>query len=620
MGESAIHTQNFLSATIAKTFSYNPKLTNMKEPALPTSTLQRLCCYFVKSLPLWLGLSFTVPAFSQSAPAKLAGYLNTLAPHIEGRLALETVAVLQKYWRHAGNQDFNLCMDYLASKLAAGGYATNDAVFRLTVKDTLLEEEKAWQPFEAELRVIAPLDTILHTISNTKMTLCINSHSTPPRGVSGEVVFVDRLASIAPGSLQGKIAYTHAPPQRHFEAAVVKGGAWGILSSHLPAYNRAAEHPASISMSAIPYRDTPQAFGFKLSYGSQTLLDTLLQKGPVRAQAKVLTQFTPKLVREVVAEIIGKERPQEKVMLLAHVDEPGANDNASGSATLVEMALALRDAIAEGKMPQPGRTVRMMWLEEIAAVLRWQKSAPREFQQIKAAFALDMAGEDVSKTGGAFLIEKFPDPSAIWTRPPDTHTEWGEGEVSQEKLRGNYLSDLLFAACELRAQQTPWPIKTNPYEGGSDHVPFVHAGIPAVLAWHFTDVFYHTSGDEIDKVSPQEMANVGATLAATALFLAECDSRDALEVLGLLEKRAARRMENEMQNSRAALERAQDKSPAFVEEEKILRAWEKWYSEAFASVLALPVQPPSSALSQAVANAQINFSKSTNKNLQRLRK
>lgn len=545
-----------------------------------------------------------LPALVQAQPAKLAHHLNTLAPMIDGKLAYETVAVLQKYWRHAGNQDFNLSMDYLASKLAAGGFARDDARFRLIVKDTLLENEKAWQPFEAELRLVAPFDTLLHSLAQTKMTLCINSHATPPRGVIGEIVLVDTLKSIARASLQGKIAYTHKPPQRYYETAIVQGGALGLLSSYLPAYNRAAEHPASISMSSIPYREAPAAFGFKLSYGTQVLLDSLLRKGVVRAHVKVLAQFQPKLVREVVAEVVGKEKPQEKVMLLAHVDEPGANDNASGSGALVEMAIALREAIAANKLPQPARTVRMMWLEEVTAVLRWQKSAPREFEQVKVAFALDMVGENVAKTGGSFLIEKFPDPSAVWTRPPDAHTEWGQGKVDLEKVHGNYLNDLLLAACELRARQTPWVIKTNPFEGGSDHVPFVNAGVPAVLAWHFTDVYYHTSGDELDKVSPQEMANVGVSLAATALLLADCNEADAREILSLLETRALWRMENEVGNSRNALRDAADKNAARVEEEKNLRAWEKWYLEALASVSTLPTAQTSPKLSELIKQAQ----------------
>ncbi|MEK7729132.1 MAG: M28 family peptidase [candidate division KSB1 bacterium] len=584
---------------------------------MPTSSSKS----FFTKLAFSVAYLLTLPqAFTQTAPTKLAQHLHTLAPMIDGKLAYETVAVLQKYWRHAGNQDFNLCMDYLASKLRAGGYVEGDPRFRLIVKDTLLEKEKAWQPFEAELRLVAPRDTLLHSLASAKMTLCINSHATPPRGVIGEIVFVDTLANIAPASLQGKIAYTHASPQRYFESAVVQGGALGLLSSYLPAYNRAAEHPASISMSAIPYRDTPRAFGFKLSYGSQMLLDTLLQQGPVRAQVKVLAQFSPKLVREVIAEIVGDEKPEEKIMLLAHVDEPAANDNASGSGTLVEMALALREAMHSGKIAPPGRTVRMMWLEEITAVLRWQKSAPHAFEQVKAAFALDMVGEDVSKTGGTFLLEKFPDPSAIWTRPPEAHTEWGKGNVSVEQVRGNYLNDLVLAACELRARQTPWAVKMNPYEGGSDHVPFVNAGIPAVLAWHFTDVYYHTSGDELDKVSPLEMANVGISLSAAALLLADCHDAEAREVLRWLEHRAAWRMENESNNSREALRGAQDQSSALREEEKILRAWEKWYHEAFASVTTLPVAKPAEALLQAVKKAQRGLNKLADKNLQLLRK
>ena len=48
---------------------------------------------------------------------------------------------------------------------------------------------------------------------------------------------------------------------------------------------------------------------------------------------------------------------QERIVLTAHVQEPGANDNASGVATLVEMARALRLGIASGQIPPPKRTL-----------------------------------------------------------------------------------------------------------------------------------------------------------------------------------------------------------------------------------------------------------------------
>ena len=47
-------------------------------------------------------------------------------------------------------------------------------------------------------------------------------------------------------------------------------------------------------------------------------------------------------------------------------------------------------------------------------------------------------------------------------------------------------------------------MSTNPFEGGSDHTPFLQFKKPGVLFWHFTDVFYHTDGDRLDKVSEQD--------------------------------------------------------------------------------------------------------------------
>ncbi len=538
---------------------------------------------------------FIPPGLAQDAPQNLIKNVEVAGKHLDGKTAMRAVAFMQNYWRHAGNQDFNLCMDYFATALRAGGYAESDSLFQLSVSDTLLPQAHAWQPFEAELRLVVPMDTLLHSLAQAKMFLCVNSHATPLPGASMELVRIDGL-EVAPQSLRGKVAYTHLPPEAVFDNAVRRGKAAGIVSSYLPDYNRPAEHPTSISMSSIPFVDSLSAFAFKISYGSQVLLDSLVRQGEVEVKASVLAQFAPKIVREVSVEIVGQERPEEFIVIIAHVDEPGANDNASGCGTLLEMALTLRRLIATGELPRPARTLKFMWVEEIATVRRWQKSAPRTFDQIKAAFVLDMVGEDVAKTGGSFLIEKSPDPSAIWTRPPDEHTEWGRGEITEADLRGSFLNDLLGAACAARARQTQWVIKTNPYEGGSDHVPFVQNGIPAILAWHFTDVYYHTSNDDIDKVSASEMANVGVSVAATALFLANCSESDAIETVRLLSKRAAWRITNEMQNNL--------RSNDVASNEKILQAWIKWYEEAYDSVAGLNLSPGNKALTREIRRAK----------------
>jgi hypothetical protein len=199
-------------------------------------------------------------------------------------------------------------------------------------------------------------------------------------------------------------------------------------------------------------------------------------------------------------------------------------------------------------------------------------------RRVQYMFALDMTGEDTAKTGGTFLIEKQPDPSAVWPRPSDPHTAWGASEIKPESLRGSLLNDLHLAICLRRARDVAWIVRTNPYEGGSDHTAFGDAGIPSLLNWHFTDRYYHTNLDRPDKTSAAEMVNVGAAVATSAWFLASASAQDALAVVDLIARSAAARL---------ALERRQQASG------EIVAAWEKWYGEALASVKTLATSGPS---------------------------
>ena len=54
-----------------------------------------------------------------------------------------------------------------------------------------------------------------------------------------------------------------------------------------------------------------------------------------------------------------------------------------------------------------------------------------------------MVGENTAITGGTFLIEKMPDPSAIWTRGNDKHTEWGGRKLKAKDMKPHYLNDFV---------------------------------------------------------------------------------------------------------------------------------------------------------------------------------
>ena len=129
-------------------------------------------------------------------------------------------------------------------------------------------------------------------------------------------------------------------------------------------------------------------------------------------------------------------------------------------------------------------------------------------------------------------------------------------------------------------------VKTNPYEGGSDHTEFKSAGIPSLLNWHFTDRYYHTNLDRPDKTSAAEMVNVGVSVATSAWFLASASERDAVAAVDVIANAASARL---------ALEKTQNATP------EIMVAWQQWYGEALDSVRTLSPAGASVAVDNAVA-------------------
>jgi hypothetical protein len=93
--------------------------------------------------------------------------------------------------------------------------------------------------------------------------------------------------------------------------------------------------------------------------------------------------------------------------------------------------------------------------------------------------------------------------------------------------------------------------------------------VPALLNWHFTDRYYHTNLDTIDKTSAAEMQHVAIVVGTTAYYLATAGSDDIADLTRLME--AAR-------EARMATEKKNDATP------EIIAAWRKWYVEAVESV------------------------------------
>ena len=199
---------------------------------------------------------------------------------------------------------------------------------------------------------------------------------------------------------------------------------------------------------------------------------------------------------------------------------------------------------------------------------------------IKWGISLDMVGENTTVTGGTFLIEKMPDPSAIWTRGADKHTEWGGDVLALEDMKPHYLNDFILSNFKEQGKFANWKVETNPFEGGSDHTPFLQAGIPGLLLWHFTDQFYHTDNDRIDKVSQETLKNVGTAALVSGLELVNADADFATTTMVLIKEQAFDRLKIETALSKKAI----TLGSSVRDEREILKAWGDWYEKAVATL------------------------------------
>jgi hypothetical protein len=217
-----------------------------------------------------------------------------------------------------------------------------------------------------------------------------------------------------------------------------------------------------------------------------------------------------KAVWNIIAEVTGRTRPDQILVVGAHYDtvlgSPGANDNGSGVAAT--LALARRFV---GR--QPARTVRFVlfvneeppfFQTETMGSLVYARECRRRGDNIVAMFSLETIGCYSDQPGS----QQYPWPlSAVY---PST---------------GNFIAFVGNTASEPLVKQVVESFRRNarfPSEGGalpgiipgvgwSDHWSFWQVGYPALMVTDtapFRYAHYHTAEDTPDKLDYQRTARV----------------------------------------------------------------------------------------------------------------
>jgi hypothetical protein len=557
--------------------------------------------------PLIILLVLTVHAVpSDNVRSGTADTAELVRAAYDGGKALETAAFLDQHIRWPGNRGFDAGIDHIAARLDSVGFAKEEtaaAGARLTYR---IEEypmaEPAWEPLAAAVTIQGQDTPILEFASNRNM-LAVGSHSTPAGGITAGLVDVGNgaPADLDATDIKGKIVLANGQISDLVREAVVNRGAIGVLAYSLPEYLKPQINKHSIQFRKIDDDiGAHESWGIALSTDAHEKLQAALATGDVRLQVVTEVKWTNDAIeRTVVADIHGSEYPDERFVFSAHVQEPGANDNASGVGAQVEIARVAADLIMS-EMVDPARTITFLWGDEITSTDRYVTQNDERAKGIRWGLSLDMVGEDTAKTGGTFLIEKMPDPSAIWTRGEDKHSEWGGDPMTKADMRPHYFNDLVLGRALEQAATNGWVVKTNPFEGGSDHVPFLEANIPGLLLWHFTDQFYHTDSDRLEMVSADELKNVGVTALVTAIALTSADGALARSLIVEVRNTAVVRLKAETELGVAAIKAG---SP-IGEERDIVTTWANWYDGALAAMVDIEVGGSSAATESTIETAR----------------
>ncbi|MEO5890274.1 MAG: M28 family peptidase [Ferruginibacter sp.] len=558
----------------------------------------------VRCLLLFLLLAGSISIQAQTSSPVIDNYYPLLRNSFIESNAYKTVAFVEQRWRIAGNTGFNESIFYVEKILVNAGFKkeiNGEADGPLTYRiETRKMEKPTWEPQDASLTIDGDTTPVLWFATNRNI-LAINSAANGTGGETAEVIYVGKgeLTDFNKKDVKGKIVFGEDNVWPLYDKAI-RAGAIGVLAYSMPKYNQPEKYVNSIQFQRIAYQDSArQKWGIVLSYAAKEKLLAALAKGSLRVTVKVASKIYRSDELTIVANARGSFKPNERFVFSAHVQEPGANDNATGVGTLAEMARVTAELIQRKKF-LPQRTITFIWGDEIVSTGRYINEDAERAKGIKWGLSLDMVGEDIAKTGGSFLIEKMPDPSAIWTRGNDHHTEWGGSVLTESDMFPHYFNDFLLDRCRQQAKENGWVVNANPFEGGSDHTPFLQAKIPGLLMWHFTDVFYHTDADRIDMVSAPEMRNVGVSGLAAAFTLSAANEQTTLQLIDEILVNATGRLQTEYQLSKAAIQN----NFSLQKEQHIVDVWASWYIEAIGKMTEINTMGVTEKIRSGIAKAQ----------------
>ena len=365
-----------------------------------------------------------------------------------------------------------------------------------------------WFPKSGTLELLEPEQRTLAEFDAEPISLVAHSRSTD---MEADVVFVGKGLSSEDykgKDVKGKIVLTEGLARMVHRVACIDEMAAGVLTYVAPS---GIDEIASLRRYDAIWPSSEEGekvkFGFSLTQADGVQIKKWLEEGKkVRVKAKVQAKLKKGTLEVISALIEGKDTSRE-FWLFAHVchPHPGANDNASGSAALLEALRSLALLLRKGVIEKPDISIRFLWGPEWSGTIKFIHHETNLLKRCQAMLNMDMVGADPSKSGSIFHMYRTP--FSLPSTFNNVVRHWLCEESSRERRRA------------AGGTLTPLPWSYSKFAAGSDHYMFVDAtvGIPSVMLNQSPDKFYHTSTDTSDKIDPAQMAYATRVAVLTAL-------------------------------------------------------------------------------------------------------
>ncbi|MCE7742517.1 MAG: DUF4910 domain-containing protein [Candidatus Heimdallarchaeota archaeon] len=436
--------------------------------------------------------------------------VNIAARELSGERAKKLTGLLSQYHRIQASTEFLTTIELLRDELKSVG----DANFQ--IHEYIADGTKryydwntpiSWDIEDGSLTLIEPEMKNLCRFSAVPESVCTHSKSID---ITAEVIHVHegKREDFQNIDVKGKIVLTSASPRTMIER-LYENGAIGIIA--YPTEERAKGYSEMIQYVGLwPNADNvdKSTFGFSLSRQQALEIINHIKMGKkVTVQAKIKADLYNGKMHVLSTKIEGSVKPEEEIIVIAHIchPAPSANDNASGSALLMEIFKTIKTLLNNNTIKSPERTIRFLWVPEFHGTIPWieENFKSNAFSPI-LCINLDMVGEHPALVGYPFTVNK----ASIST---PTFLNDLIAEII-DKIKDNT------QIVEQGGWQFPWNFRIKQFAGGSDHLLFNDepARIPSVMFGH-SDIFHHTNLDTIEKVDPTTLKRVGCTALATIL-------------------------------------------------------------------------------------------------------